>query len=680
MKQALILACLLWIYSLPHDLRAQEDDPGPVFSRAYQLFTEGKSEQAEIVFFETLNIDFPLEDYSLYYLGVISSNRGNFEDARNLFSQLRLRFPQSLWFHRAELQLAKNLIAEEKLPEARQILTNLRTDKSVKKAVSEEAGYLLARISETEGQVTRAFSLYRELREAAPLSPWAASARKEIHRLRTKWPERFPLASPEALWQEAELLTRERQYREAEKIYQKLLELDSAKRERPRYLFGLARAYLAHRRRQEAIPHLTEIVRQYPKSPEASGALYRWAWILWNRNENERALSLFKQLIEHYPNNSFLETAHLASGRIYESLGKQDEAIASYKATARKFRDGRTWEEAQWRLAWIYYLSGYWNAAYTTFKSIAAKKGEGRFQTAALYWQARSTAKLGTLEEAKQIYINILRAEEDSYYKSPATRDLEKMGAELPQDPMPGIESSVSLTPLFNAAHWFHLTRARELERMELNQLAIGELDEIHRLNDKDLPLRMLLMREYARNRAYARSVALAQTIPDLSEERSRHLYPLAYWAMIQQKANERELDPFLVLALIRQESLFDPRARSSASALGLMQLLPSTASRVANQNGLELSSEEKLFEPELNLTLGISYLKELLGRYSNNLVKAIAAYNAGENAVARWEGQFPGDDIEEFIERIPYGETRLYVKLVLRNLRTYKLLYDNPR
>jgi soluble lytic murein transglycosylase len=107
------------------------------------------------------------------------------------------------------------------------------------------------------------------------------------------------------------------------------------------------------------------------------------------------------------------------------------------------------------------------------------------------------------------------------------------------------------------------------------------------------------------------------------------------------------------------------------------MQLLQPTAARVAKQIGLAVPTPEMLFDPDVNLTLGMQYLKDLLARYSNNRQKAIAAYNAGESAVDRWEKEIPSDDIEEFVERIPYVETRGYVKLVLRNQQIYKSLYE---
>jgi soluble lytic murein transglycosylase len=94
----------------------------------------------------------------------------------------------------------------------------------------------------------------------------------------------------------------------------------------------------------------------------------------------------------------------------------------------------------------------------------------------------------------------------------------------------------------------------------------------------------------------------------------------------------------------------------------------------------MDAPSPDNLYEPEVNLALGTQYLKDLLERYSNNWFKAIAAYNAGENAVDRWQKEIVTDDIEEFVERIPYVETRGYVKLVMRNHRIYKKLYDTQK
>jgi soluble lytic murein transglycosylase len=284
------------------------------------------------------------------------------------------------------------------------------------------------------------------------------------------------------------------------------------------------------------------------------------------------------------------------------------------------------------------------------------------------------------LEAAAQIYRQVVQSAEESYYQLLARGALARIGIVIEEPKVNEAAGAVETEPTLSPGISFHLARARELSTLSLHRLAVGELDEVDRLSKNLSAIRPLLMREYFRNRAYARSLAIANQLPGSAAQRNLYRFPLAYWELIQEKAQERELDPYLILALIRQESLFDAGARSPAAALGLMQLLPSTAGRVAKQAGLVLTSNEQLFQPEINLTLGMQYLKELLQRYSNNWFKAIAAYNAGEAAVDRWEKEILTDDAEEFVERIPYLETRGYVKLVMRNHRIYKRLYDQQR
>jgi soluble lytic murein transglycosylase len=441
---------------------------------------------------------------------------------------------------------------------------------------------------------------------------------------------------------------------------------------------GLANAYRGARKTEEGIALLAEIVREHPESPEAPTALYRLGRTYWNHNENLKALDHFKQLKKSYPKSAVVDFVEFASARIYESLGMSGDALGIYQDFSKRFPDSSLREEAQWRLAWIHYLQADHDRAFAAFKSVAAEKGE-RYKTAALYWQGRAAEKMGRFEEATKIFLRILNGYQDSYYAGPASRRLEKIGVrfeeKVAKSPALSVEPSPPLSPNLS----FHLSRAQELTRISLNRLAVAELDAI-KADNGDPALTFILMREYARNQAYERSVAVANGIHNPSEEVDRYRYPLAYWETVQKNAAERELDPYLVVALIRQESLFNPKALSPASAHGLMQILPSTAARMARQIGEEPPAPERLFDSELNLRLGAHYLKELLQRYAGNPVRAIAAYNAGENAVDRWGKEISVDDDDEFIERIPYGETRLYVKLVLRNHRLYRKIYPEPK
>ena len=155
-----------------------------------------------------------------------------------------------------------------------------------------------------------------------------------------------------------------------------------------------------------------------------------------------------------------------------------------------------------------------------------------------------------------------------------------------------------------------------------------------------------------------------------------QYCYPLAYWEPVRRECGPRSLDPFLVLALIRQESLFDAHALSPANARGLMQILPSTGSRLASQLGHEGFDAEQLYETDLNVALGTTYLRNLLDRFGGSLPRVLAAYNAGEAAVDKWMRRYPDLEDDEFVESITYRETRNYVKRVLANERLYRALY----
>ena len=666
------------LVSSPSRVFSQAMDQGDSFAKAYSLYSGGKFSQAKELFQLTSDPKFPLVDYSLFYLATIAFNEKDWDASRQLLTQLRQRYPQSIWFYPAELQRAKIDLAEKKYAQATATLRSLRSEKAAKSEIAEEALFLLAQAA--QGDPAQSFALYQELRNLYPGSRWTPMARKEQSRLRDQYPELFGLNTIQAISDEADRLTRERDYEGAETLYKKLLDNSTEPDFRLRLLTKLADLYLAGRKRNDAIPILALIARNYSDTPEAPKALYQAGQILWNRHDNLQALEYFKQVMERYPTNDFTDKAQYAAADIYEWQGKKDEAIALYNKTATSSTASEVRDDALWRLAWLYYRLGPLPDSYTTFKALADQTKDSARRTAALYWQTRAAEKNGDIELAKQLYRQVLNAGEESYYQALATRALARMG-EVVAEPKPN-QGAIAPDPGSRVSPQiaFHLTRARELSRLPIPNLANGELDEIARIAGKQTRLRPLLMREYFKNQAYGRSLAVANQLSASYSDRNIYRFPLAYWDSIQQKAQERGMDPYLVLAVIRQESLFDRRARSPAFALGLMQLLPSTAGRVAKQIGMPPPTNDQLFDPDINLTLGAQYLKQLLDRYSNNWFKAIAAYNAGEAAVDRWEKEIVTDDIEEFVERIPYTETRGYVKLVIRNQRIYQKLYDRSK
>ena len=676
--QFAVLLLTLVLGAFPVSIFGQTSDTNEIFAKAYELYTKGKTSDAKELFEKITDPKFRLADYSQYYLALINYDLANREQARQILTQLKQRFPQSIWIPGATLLQAKIDIAEKNYGSAEEILRQLRADKSAKREIADEALYLQAQNREAQGDPIRAHALYNTVRDSAPNSRWAAAARKAQVSLRQTFPDLFTFQTIDELAAEADRLARERQTIEAETLYNKLLNNASDAATRLTYLTKLANLFLSTRSRNDAIPTLELIARDFPESAEAAKALYQIGQIYWNRHENTQALEYFQLILEKYPTSEYVDRARFAAADIHEYFGRRPEAIQLYSDIIKLSPVGQIRDDAAWRLAWLYYRNGDLPSASEAFSTLSKQSGNGPFGTAALYWQARISEKSGENDKARQTYRQITASAPESYYQSLSWRALQRLG-DASEEPKWVVASSPQEAddPPIAPELVFHLSRARALGSLSLQHLAITELDELNRAATPSNRMRAFLMREYFKTGGYARSLQLANQLPSSRRDREPYRYPLAFWQLIQQKAQQRGLDPYLVLALIRQESLFDARARSPAAALGLMQLLQPTAARVAKQIGIAVPTPDMLFDPDVNLTLGTQYLKDLLARYSNNRQKAIAAYNAGESAVDRWEKEISTDDIEEFVERIPYVETRGYVKLVLRNQQIYKSLYE---
>jgi soluble lytic murein transglycosylase len=159
-----------------------------------------------------------------------------------------------------------------------------------------------------------------------------------------------------------------------------------------------------------------------------------------------------------------------------------------------------------------------------------------------------------------------------------------------------------------------------------------------------------------------------------------RILFPEPWWETIKAESAKNNLDPYLVASLIRQESEFDPSVVSYANAWGLMQLLPAVGKAMAKQEGMNHFQTFQLLDPETNIRLGTRYLRQMMDRFGGVQEYALAAYNAGDNRVVDWEAAGPYHGMDEFVESIPFTQTREYVEAILRNEDTYKAIDDFAR
>jgi soluble lytic murein transglycosylase len=229
------------------------------------------------------------------------------------------------------------------------------------------------------------------------------------------------------------------------------------------------------------------------------------------------------------------------------------------------------------------------------------------------------------------------------------------------------------------------IARSDELNNVGLNDWALEELATASATAGNSPKVNLAIARIYRSEEDNVRALnVLKKSFPDYSQMKPEELtreewdvfYPLSYWDIIVQESRARNLDPYQVAGLIRQETVFMSRARSSARAYGLMQLLVPTGTLTAKKYGVERAiSEESLYEPRLNIQLGTAYLRDQIDKFGR-IEYVAAAYNAGPIRAVQWRASLPAD-LDEWAEAVPFKETRGYVQGVVRNRLQYQRLYD---
>ncbi len=607
-----------------------------------------------------------LEDYYLYYLALARAHTGDHSGAVAALEQLRERHPRSVWNAAAALELGRLRARAGRLKEAEALLRE--AENSAKSAATRAAARLeRAQVAICGGAAAAAAAELLELRRAGPPDAIAADARKTLQALRALYPELAPTAQD---WlEEAKLLLREREYLLAEKA----LRAADPQLEKAEVLWLLAEAQRGQGLPAAAASTLTAFLQQHPTHPQAPVALFQLAKLFWNRDEEVLAEAAFRQFLRRYPDHPLAAEALYALGRIEQGSGRPAAAIFTYGELARRFPHAKTAPEARWRIGWIHYRNGRYGEAARAFAALAADPSAGPDAIGGRYWQARALEKLRRRAEARALYRRILREAPSSYYAALAEAKVGAGGGGSVPPPLP----SVSLHPRDIDA--YHGERFEALRALALPRLAAGELLAMEAAA-ADPDRAAALARAAADVDAYPLARRLVERLPqgDPRAEALREYlrYPLGFWQTGKGEAERQGVDPLLVVALIRQESYFDPEAVSPANAQGLMQLLPATARSEAAALGWPDAKAGRLDDPKVNMALGIRHLSALLRRWEGDLIKALAAYNGGAAAVEKWQARYGHLEPDEFVESLTYRETRDYVKRVLANYRAYARRY----
>jgi len=366
----------------------------------------------------------------------------------------------------------------------------------------------------------------------------------------------------------------------------------------------------------------------------------------------------------------------LRIGKIFEELHQLDSARAQYRRLTARYPGSDAAEEARFRIPWTLYLARDYRGAAPAFQSGAARAKDPINRDMCEYWHARALEKAGDAAGARAIFEKLADSTDSNYYPELASRRVAASRPDLPAASAPDPQYDASLT--VSGVAEYHMARLRTLRALGLKELEPEELKALEEHAGGTIEMRRFVLAGFASADAWYDAIVAATHMEKNGQlshpvaERVR--YPRAYWDLFSSASTRLALDPYLVLALSRQESLFNPMATSSSNARGLMQLIPSTAKKMANEQGMD-TEKIRLYDPSVNVQLGTAYLKNLFAMFNGDAFRAVAAYNAGENAVSKWVAKSPGPD-DEWVENIAYKETREYVKKVIGGRREYLLLY----
>jgi soluble lytic murein transglycosylase len=413
----------------------------------------------------------------------------------------------------------------------------------------------------------------------------------------------------------------------------------------------------------------TQLARVTPPAAIAGRAAYQRAHALL-RFDSRRARRELRTIPTRFPGDVFAaSSALMLLADLETDDGRDGAARALWLALARRYPTSDFAPAARFKAALIRFIQGDSRGAAAELDDAFARYPRAEAALATRYWSGRAHARAGDTAAARARWREVPEREPLSYYAMLSNR---RLG--VPAWTPPAGADSTARSPAVDSA----MIRVALLERLGFDTEVRHEYAALVEEADRS-PARLVATGVALRDHEQpSRAIALGWKAigrGTRTADAYQLVYPLLYHELLAAESRRHRLEPALVAALIRQESSFTPRAVSRAGARGLMQVMPNVGRSIARSRGYPLWDPALLFDPAANLELGTSHLAAALRQYPD-LTRALAAYNAGGSRVVRWNRKAGVSDPEVFAERIPFDETRDYVRIVQRNVEMYRALY----
>ena len=627
-----------------------------------------------------------LADFADFLAAQADHESGNDKGAEELLNGFTARYPDSIFTVRVPELEATALIAIGNLTRARTVL-----DAAAGAKAADRPGYQLAQgqVDAAMGEKPAAIAVFKRLLFNHPLAPEAQTARERLTQLGGE--NLFTLSELRGL---GDAYYNAGRYNEAADLYHEILARGTSLVAADRNMVAVAEAASDLK-----LKRLTEArAKELADTSDENGArrLYLLMELARARDDGNEQRHIVEQMEFRFAKSPWLAEALFSSGNMYLLKRDYPNAITYYGYLADHFPGHKYAPAAHWRAGWLSYREGLFAEAAQRFDAQIKTYPQATETASALYWRGRIyETQEHAPAQAVADYRAILRAYPHYFYAQMAQTRLAGMGraASVSSATEEARLKALQPSPELKLADAIpsdspQLAKARLLANAGLNEYvseeiqadpaaagwsALVEAQIYSSFDDSFRALRAMKRAMPSASSASVNAIPLAYW---------RILFPEPWWEVIKAESFKNNLDPYLVVSLIRQESEFNPSAVSHAGACGLMQLLPSVGKSMAHDAGVKNFQTFQLFNPETNIKLGVRYLRQMVDHFGGVDEYALAAYNAGENRVSEWQSAGPYSGIDEFVESIPFTETREYVEAILRNQETYRSLdaYANQK
>jgi len=615
-----------------------------------------------------------LADYADFLAAQAAHEAGNNAQAEQLLHGFLDRYPDSIFDVQAPELEAGVLLGEQNPEAAREVLDQARG-----LAAEDRPSFQLeqAEVAEALGEKAAAERIYHQLMLSHPLSQDGQVAKSRL--LEVGGEDALSTADRRAL---AEAYYNGGRYNDAAEQYRRLAQgADADPAQRNSYAVAEAAC-------QWKMKRLTWAQAEaLADSNDEAGA--RRSYLLMelarDRDSATEQQALVSQMETRFPHSSWLAEALYSSGNMY-LLKKDFPTAAGYYADyAMRFPSAKNASLAHWRAGWLFYRMGQFTEATRYFDEQIRLFPQATETMGALYWRGRLYEdREHNPQTAVANYRTIVRVAPHFFYAQMAQQRLAALGntqaASEPSlshfQPLPEpqlVEKFPDASP--------HLAKARLLANAGLNEYVAREIAADPDFGSASNLAEAQIFSSYGETfralRAAKRAIPYSASAPisAIPMVYWRILFPEPWWETIKTESTKNNLDPYLVASLIRQESEFDATVVSYANAWGLMQLLPATGKQMAHAEGLKNFQTSQLLDPNTNIKLGTRYLRQLMDKFGGVPEYALAAYNAGDGRVEDWRASGPYGGMDEFVESIPFTQTREYVQAILRNVEIYRAL-----